>query len=804
MNNKAPDIDGAAVDEIAILQEQEAFRAQKTDRERFAVLRVYNYFRIVVSFLLFIVFFEVPDQTIVGTLEPRWFQLIALTYLSLNIIVGLTTLIVSNKHFANPNMIGSIVVLDILFITLLLLTSGGVDSGLGLLLVFTVAFGSVMITRQQSLVFPAIATVNSISVELYLDATGAVFGNQHYFEVAILGATLFVVNLFFQYVSRLLAEREQEVVSLETLDRMHRIAEQSRRALEVANARFNALLRSTREGVIVVDGTGTITFANELAGDLLSIDHTTLIDENIRRFFVPRRADDDISRRNNDLATLIGADPNDLSGSRWRTAENEEFLVDFSFETSRPQEASPTDIVLLFRNVTQERENEDRVQYLANHDELTGLANRANFKELLQSTVSRARRSERGVAILLVDSDHFTVVNEERGQAVGDTMLRTMAERLTSLVREGDLVARLYGDQFAVMLADLDRDEDAAIVAEKINEVMTQPILAGDASLETSVSIGISVLSKEHANADEMISAATSAMEIAKSEGRNTYRFYQADMQRKADDKKRIQMMLRAAIDHDEFKLMFQPIVSIQESRIYSSEALIRWFPREADPVRPDIFIPVAEESGQIQAIGQWVLNQVVTEVQGWQERVGYFPSVAINVSSKQLKDAGFREQFETIIRTKALPIEIIEMELTETGVMEDPEVTLAELNQLRDLGVKISIDDFGTGYSSLDYLRRLPLDILKIDQSFTRGIGSSENDEEIVRVMIRMAHAMGLRVICEGVETEEHLKFLQQHNCDFAQGYFFSKPRSAEELIDLLIREKEKTLNIMTGEAGH
>lgn len=799
----------SALDEGSILREQEASRALKADVERLAVLRVYNYFRIVVSFLLFIVFFEVPDQTIVGTLEPRWFQLLGLIYLAANVVAGFAVLMTPGRLFANTNIIGSIVVLDIFFITLLLLTSGGVESGLGILMLFTIAFGGVMIRGQQSLVFPAIATVNAISVELYMGRTGAVVGNQHFFEAAILGVSLFVVNFFFQYVTRLLEEREAEVVSLETLDRMHRIAEASRKELEVANARFKALLRSTGEGVLVLDARGQIRFANPLAAELLESAVERLAGEELQRFLIERRADDeDESRRFTELLGLIGADSGEdgtsrYSATRWRTEQGEIFLVEYSFEVSEATEGTESDIVLLFRNVTRERQNEDRVLYLANHDELTGLANRASFKEILSTSILRIRRSDRALAILVVDSDLFTVINEERGQAVGDEMLRTLAQRLSEIVREGDVVARLHGDQFAVMLVDLEKDEDAGIVGDKINVAMTEPVVIDGAALDTSVSIGISVLGEEHRDADELLSAATAAMETAKSQGRNTYRFYQPDMQRKADEKKRIQMMLRSAADNGEFRLMFQPIISLAENRIQSSEALIRWFPAGSDPIRPDIFIPVAEESGQINAIGSWVLSSVSEQVHAWNETLGHYPSVAINVSSKQLRDAEFREQFQEILRTQSLPVDVVEMELTETGVMEDPEITLQELLRLRELGVKLSIDDFGTGYSSLDYLRRLPLDILKIDQSFTRGIGVSENDEEIVRVMIRMAHAMGLRVICEGVETREHLDFLRRHDCDFCQGYYFSKPRTSEELTELFIAEKNRTIDIMAGAAG-
>jgi len=312
------------------------------------------------------------------------------------------------------------------------------------------------------------------------------------------------------------------------------------------------------------------------------------------------------------------------------------------------------------------------------------------------------------------------------------------------------------------------------------------------------VSIGIAISDDNTKGVDDLVIAAISANAAAKAQGRNTYCFYEPEMQSKAEEKRRIQTMLRIAVDRNEFVLVYQPIVSLKDRRISSSEALIRWSPRGSEAIGPDVFIPIAEDSGQISNIGNWVLETVSAQVKRWEDELGFCPSIAINVSSKQLRDSRFREQFENLLGKYGIPMGMIELELTETGVMDDPETCMSELLLFRGLGVKISIDDFGTGYSSLDYLRRLPLDILKIDQSFTWGIGVSEHDEEIVRVMIGMAHAMGLKVICEGVETQEQLEFLQRHECDLVQGYLFSKPRSAAEITKLYAAELDGTFKIM------
>jgi diguanylate cyclase (GGDEF)-like protein len=810
-STKPPSVDATHRDSLAIaedeedrlLDEQVSRRQAKWNRERILVLRVYNYFRIVLSFFLLILFFQDTSHTFVGAFDPGRFQSILSLYLLFNIAIGMATLVIEKQVLRGATAISLVVVFDICFLTLLLLTSGGVDSGLGYLLVFSVAFGSAMLGGQTFFLFPSLATVNGISGELYLHNVGEVSGSQHFFEMSMLGVSFFVVNYFFQYITRRLEERESEVVSFETLDRLHRIAERSRQELEVSDARFKVLLTSTGEGVLGLDMDGVVTFANPRACDLLAISYEDLMSSNIQRFMLPSsQATTDAAIKAQrilqllDIKALSVYDPD-----QWQTAEHEAFIIEYSCEATVNKAGAPTGAVLLFRNITQERTNEDRLQYLAHYDPLTGLSNRSNFQEVLKSAISRSRWSKRTVGILVVDSDHFSMVNEQHGQAVGDSILKEIAQRLQAVVRDGDLVARLHGDQFAIVLVDLDQADHAALVAESIINSISQPTSLTAVEITTSVSIGIAVLAEQHQDVNVLLGAAMSALETAKAEGRNTYRFHSQEMQLRADDKKRIQILLRTATENNEFTMMYQPIISLKEQRIHSCEALIRWAPVGIEPIRPDVFIPIAEESGQITQIGNWVLANVAAQMIVWFDELGFFPAVALNVSSKQLRDSAFRELYQSVMQSHQIPIHLLELELTETGVMEDPEKCLAELVELHQLGVKLSIDDFGTGYSSLDYLRRLPMDILKIDQSFTGGIGQSDNDEEIVRVMIRMAHAMGLQVIWEGVETREQLDFLRRHDCELAQGYYFSRPKTFADTSTMLRSEQEGRLDIMKGD---
>lgn len=781
--------------EELILQEQLAERELKSLVQRAAVLRVYNYYRIVLSFLLLILFYEVPGQTFVGALEPQLFQTIVLGYVIFNVASGFFGLLIQDPVKINTPIIMAMTITDLIFLTALMLTSGGVESGLESLLIFAAAFGGVMIHGQISYVFPSTALILCFGSAIYTRLMDVEQNLQHFFEVALLGVTAFAVNALLQYVTGLLKKQELEVVSLSTLEKMRQVAEKSRTALEEQYDRFNVLLISTSEGVLGLDKIGSIIFANPRACELLSTDHDRLINRDIQDFMQPGDSGGDTP----EILDILEVTPRvDYDPERWRTGSGQSFIIELNCQETVNKNSERTGAVVLFKNITEERQKEDRLQYLANHDLLTDLPNRAYFNDILKGAISRAVRSDRATAILVVDLDHFTMVNDEFGQQVGDEILKEVARRLSSAVREGDMVARLGGDQFAMMIVDLDEAESAAKVAEKIIKEVTNPLSIPKGPDSISASIGIAVTSETTSEADELLAAGISATESAKLGGRNQYRFFEPEMQQKAEEKKRIQMLLRSAIENNEFKLVYQPIIDLKKGKIVSSEALIRWQPAEGDPIRPDIFIPIAEESGQINSIGAWVLETASQQVKSWSDQFDDGPSIAINISSKQLKNDDFRKQFKEMLEIYDIPVNKVELELTETGVMDDPEKCLEELTKLKETGVSISIDDFGTGYSSLDYLRRLPLDILKIDQSFTQGIGESENDEEIVRMMIRMAHAMKLQVICEGVETVEHLRFLQKHDCDFVQGYLFSRPKDPEEITKMIIGEADGTFDIM------
>lgn len=780
--------------EDVILQQQMSEREASRQVERAIVLRVYNYYRVVVSFFLIILFYQNVEQRFVGTLEPTWFQALAISYLIVNIVLALYCLAMRSSLFQRSAVTVAIVITDIVALSMIMWTSGGVQSGLGNLLIFPVAFGGVMISGRLSYVLPASAAIACFVCESYVSIIGAQQDNEYFFQVALLGSAFFAVSAFFQYLSGQVKEREQEVVSLETLNRMREIAEQSRLEMEDTTAKFDILLASTGEGVLGLNVEGSITFANPMACQLLELSYEELMQRDIRSFMLVEASDPNqpvivIDLRRQKILDLLEIDvDHQFDPDQWQTSRGEAFLVEYTCEAIFNRKEEKTGAVVLFQNITKQSPNEERLQQLTHLDTLTDLANRSYFNDALRVAISRSERSGRMLGVLILDVDHFKRINESMGHEAGDHLLQTIANRLKNTVRASDLVARFGGDQFAIMLIDLDLPENAVIAADRFMQEISEPIEIYDKTADISVSIGIAISDDNTKDADEITTAAASAVKMAKAKGRNTYCFFKPEIQQKAKEKRRITTMLRTAADNNEFNLMYQPIVSLKEQRINSCEALIRWAPKDSEAVRPDIFIPIAEETGQIIGIGTWVLQTVFAQVKRWKDELGTCPPIAINISSKQLKNHEFREQFKNLLEKYDIPAELVELELTETAVMDDQETCLAELLLFRKLGVKISIDDFGTGYSTLDYLRRLPLDFLKIHQSFTWGIGESRG-EEIIEVMIRMAHAMDLKVICEGVETRQQLAFLQHHNCDLIQGYLFSKPRSINDITELFVR---------------
>ncbi|MEM7027541.1 MAG: EAL domain-containing protein, partial [Pseudomonadota bacterium] len=431
---------------------------------------------------------------------------------------------------------------------------------------------------------------------------------------------------------------------------------------------------------------------------------------------------------------------------------------------------------------------EHHLAYYAQIDNLTGLANRSLFKERLTRALIRADRNKKIVALMVIDIDRFKYVNDSLGHEVGDQLLKLIAKRLTYCIREGDTVARLGGDEFTVLLEDVSHIGDASLVANKILEAMMKPFVINGEELYITPSIGITLYPVDDTRAQFLLRNADNAMYRAKQGGRNCYRFYTTDMDQHLEERVQIESRLRHAVANKEFQLHYQPKFNIHDNQLVGAEALLRWDNADLGVVSPAVFIPVAEETGLIQPITEWVVKEACEQNANWQLK-GFKPiRMSVNLSPKQFTRTDIAGTiFHQIIHADLAP-KYVELEITEGALMEDVNKSQEVLKALKKWGIRISIDDFGTGYSSLSYLKKFPIDTLKIDQSFVRDIMVDSDDAAIVSAIIAMTQSLKLNVIAEGVETEDQLRFLASKGCNEAQGYFLGKPVAATEFESIFL----------------
>ena len=421
------------------------------------------------------------------------------------------------------------------------------------------------------------------------------------------------------------------------------------------------------------------------------------------------------------------------------------------------------------------------------HDLLTSLPNRLLFGDRLTQRLAQSRRSRRPLAIMFLDLDHFKLVNDALGHNVGDSMLKQVAERLTVSVREADTVARMGGDEFIAILADIARPQDAAVVAQRVLKTLSEPFALNDQEHFISASIGISVYPSDGTDPETLVKNADAAMYRAKEQGRNRWLFYTEDLGAVASERVKLESGLHRALERGEFVLHYQPRVDLKTGGMLGAEALLRWRHPELGLLAPAQFIPLAEETGIIIPIGEWVLRTACAQNKAWQD-AGFPPmDIAVNVSAVQFQRGDMVSTVKRALEETGLEPHCLSLELTESILMHSPETAAGVLRDLRALGVQISIDDFGTGHSSLSYLKRFATDAVKIDQSFVKHVTSDPDDAAIAGAMVAMAHSLNLRVVAEGVETLGQLAFLRSLNCDEMQGFFVSRPLPPEEFIHIL-----------------
>jgi diguanylate cyclase (GGDEF)-like protein/PAS domain S-box-containing protein len=559
-------------------------------------------------------------------------------------------------------------------------------------------------------------------------------------------------------------------------------------SLFIEQARASVTLESIGDAVLSTDCAGLVTYLNAVAEGMTGWSRAEAHGRPVTEVF---RIIDSGTRHAAvnpvDMAiredTVVGLAPNTVLVRR----DGVETAIEDSTSPIQDRSGRVTGAVVVFRDVSQSREMVQHIEYLAHHDALTDLPNRLLLLDRISQAIVMARRHGTQLAVLFLDLDRFKLVNDSLGHAVGDQLLRMVADRLTTGVRQSDTVSRLAGDEFVVLLTDLTRTQNVADAATKILASLGRPYVIDTHVLHVPASIGASTYPEDGEDAETLIQHADTAMYAAKESGRNVFQFFTEEMSARANERRFIETGLRRALARGEFCLHYQPKIRLSTGAITGVEALLRWRHPDRGLIPPHQFVSIAEENGLILPIGQWVLREACRQARLWEiEGLGPMP-VSVNVSAVEFRHKHYLRGVRTILADTRLDPRLLELELTETALMSHADSTTTALHALKALGVQLAVDDFGTGYSSLSHLRTFPVDVLKIDRSFVHEISTRPDDAAIVNAVVGMGATMKKRVIAEGVETQAQFDFLHAHGCNEAQGFYFHEPMAAEQLALLL-----------------
>ena len=553
-----------------------------------------------------------------------------------------------------------------------------------------------------------------------------------------------------------------------------------------SNMPIDEVLASMSEALFVTDSLGKIEYANSAAEELIGCNSRELVGDTI----------DDWLSAGSDKPVAASAVARPVE-AQLRLHNGSSIFV--SYVVSRMNHGDETERLLFTaQNINDRKKAEQRIRYLARTDSLTKIANRMQFQHLLQQSIARAKRMQQDVALIYLDIDRFKDINDTFGHSAGDHALETFAGRLMELLPEGTTPGRLAGDEFGVLVTSTrsraEFEERLRTLADAILTAIGQPFSVREEEVFMTTSLGVALYPRDGDNVIDLIRNADAALYEAKKAGGNCLEFYSHDMNVQAVERLMIKSRLRRAFEHDELRLHYQPKYGLRSGRIEGAEALIRWDQPDHGLLFPSDFIPLAEESNLIVQVGDWVLDKVCADYRRWQEKVPSPVRVSLNLSLRQLQQRRFLEKVKETFEAHQISPTCLELEITETTLMDDTDRTIRILDSLYSMGLHLAIDDFGTGYSSLSALQQFPINALKIDQSFVRDVAIDRDDASIVRTIIQMGHSLGLEVVAEGVESQEQLAFLRAENCDFAQGHLFGDPMTGEEFCEVLVSDNEGT----------
>ena len=549
---------------------------------------------------------------------------------------------------------------------------------------------------------------------------------------------------------------------------------------------LDRILKGMNEAVIVTDRTGVITRVNDAAADLLNYATQELVGKPATEL-VP-------AEYHHELQQSVHQSPREIA---YLTSDGRKVPVSYTSSLLKDG-AQEIGRIYAAQNISERKRAEQRIRMLARVDALTKLPNRMQFQHLLQRNIARSRRSGQYLALLYLDIDHFKDINDTFGHAAGDTSLEIFAQRIGDSKPEDAVAGRLSGDEFALLIGGFDTldgiSRELAATTRKLLGTLSEPFRVQGEEVFITASIGVAIYPRDADNAIDLIRNADAALYYAKNSGGNCFEFYTAEMNTEAVERLMLKSKLRRAFERDELRVRYQPKYNLQTGRIEGAEALVRWDLPDRGIMLPADFIPLAEETTLILQLGEWVLNKVCSDYRFWQRSVPSAGRISVNLSLRQLRQRDFLHNVKKIFRRHQVSPTCLELEITETTLMEDTERAVKILDSFYSMGLHLSIDDFGTGYSSLSALQQFPIGTLKIDKSFVRDVAIDPDDATLVSTIIKMARSLNLDVVAEGVESEQQLHFLREQRCDFAQGHLFGDPVTADGYLDLLLAQAEGT----------